>query len=105
MDIKLATEVLREEITALEKHRHDHDFLVHHGRRTEKMIEAFQFFIELGERLTEENLRNIIFHYGQLTSKYQDKKNLLPGDNTFISCSQYEDLAQAIVSYLQKARE
>ena len=45
----------------------------------------------------KEELRNIIVNAGQLTSKYPDKKHLLAGENTFISCSQYEDLAQAII--------
>jgi hypothetical protein len=49
------------------------------------------------QRLTEKDVRRIITIYGQLTSKYPDKAHLLVGDNTFISCSQYDDLAHAII--------
>ena len=55
--------------------------------------------------LSEEEIRRIITTFGQLTSKYPDKKHLLAGDNTFISCSQYDDLAKTIDTAIKKRRE
>jgi hypothetical protein len=54
----------------------------------------------LGKVKEEKDIRGIICHFGQLTSKYPDKRHLIAGDNTFISSSQYEDLAAAIVEEL-----
>ena len=50
----------------------------------------------LGEDVGVKEIKRIITGYGQLTSKYPDKQNLLAGQNTFISCSQYDDLAAAL---------
>jgi hypothetical protein len=49
------------------------------------------------EEISEKKVRRIIVEHGQLTSRYPDKQHLLAGNNTYISSSQYEDLAQAIV--------
>ena len=46
-------------------------------------------------------IERIILEYGQLTSKYPDKEHLLAGENTFISCSQYDDLATAIAQFVR----
>jgi hypothetical protein len=38
-------EIFNKEIETLQKHRHDADFMVHHGERTEKMIQALSLAI------------------------------------------------------------
>ena len=48
-----------------------------------------------------EGIKTIIATFGQLTSKYPDKKHLLGGDETFISASQYDDLAEAIIQHFK----
>jgi len=48
------------------------------------------------KQMTVESFRDIILDFGQLTSKYRDKKHLLAGQNTFISSSQYDNLATAL---------
>lgn len=53
-------ETFVKEIEALQKHRHDADFMLHHGERTEKMILALTFFLELAERVDEEKMNKVI---------------------------------------------
>ena len=52
--------------------------------------------------LGEDEVRRVIAHFGQLTSKYPDKQHILAGSNTLISCSQYDDLASALAGKISK---
>lgn len=52
-----------------------------------------------------EGVKRVILKFGQLTSIYLDKKDLLAGQNTFISASQYEDLANAIQELILGKKE
>lgn len=56
-------------------------------------------------RIDKKRIRGIISEYGQLTTKYPDKQHLLAGRDTFISCSQYNDLAEAIAKELKGERD
>ena len=47
-------------------------------------------------------IRQVITEFEQLTSKYLDKQHLLAGDNTFISCNQYDDLAKVLYKAIQE---
>lgn len=54
------------------------------------------------ERVKE--IYNIIADFGQLTSKYPSKKNMRPGDRTYISHEQYRDLAEKIAELDQVSK-
>ena len=78
---------------------------------TIKKLKALQILLSLAEDklagrlvepMSEEEIRRIIVDCGQQTSKYPDKHALHAGENTFISSSQYEDLAHALVNRVGK---